>query len=192
MLGPLLAGEREGPEVGQNLPQSLERDRLSDEIERAELEACARLHLGGDARDDHDRHLGVADDWQIQELHAAHAGQADIEEDRVRSRARQRLDRVLGAADDGRLIAELGDEVAEDLGQPLVVLDDQDPHRAHSSATPQKTGSGVSRTPKRSATAVCTRRAKATTSRAFAPSRATIASACFVESPTGPSARPRV
>src|SRR5207244_608137 len=91
--------------------------------------------------------------------------------------ARQRLERGLGAADDNGLIAELGDKIAKDLGQPLVVLHDQDPHGAHSAATPQKTGSGVRRTPKRSATAVCTRRANATTSRARAPSWATIARA---------------
>src|SRR5947199_182641 len=96
--------------------------------------------------------------------------------------------RIFRAAHDERLIAELADEVAEDLGQPLVVLDDQDPHRGpRPSTAPQKVGSGVSPTPKRSRTTPCTWRANARTSPARAPSWATIASVCRVESPTGPA-----
>src|SRR2546428_9508748 len=95
------------------------------------------------------------------------------------------------ASDDGRLIPQLADEVPEDLGQPLVVFHDQDSHGAHHSSAPQKTGSGVRRTPKRCSTAARRRRAKATTSRARAPSCATTASVWRVERPIRPSGTPR-
>src|SRR5262249_60837183 len=72
-LAPLLARERERAEIGQHLSQPLERDRLADEIERAELEACARLDLGGDTRDDHHRHLRVAHRRKAPEPDAAPA-----------------------------------------------------------------------------------------------------------------------
>jgi len=58
----------------RGLAQSLERDGFSDEIERAEFETRTCLHLGGDARDDDDRHFGVTDGGEVQELDAAHAG----------------------------------------------------------------------------------------------------------------------
>src|SRR6185436_1407847 len=96
------------------------------------------------------------------------------------------------AADDCRLVAELADEIPEDLGQALVVLDDQDAHGRHHSIVPQKTGSGVRRTPKRCSTADCRRRAKRRTSFARALSWATTAREWRVDSPTGPSVRPRV
>src|SRR5882724_1875173 len=191
VLGALFSGQREGSEVRQDLTQPLERHGLADEVQGAELETRAGLYFGGDARDDDHRHLGVAHDRQAEELDPAHTREPDVEQDGVRSGARQRLEPGFRAPDDDGLIAELGDEVPEDLGQPLVVLDDQDPHGVHGAATPQKTGSGVRRRPKRFSTAVCTRQAKATTSRARAPSRATMARACRVETPTGPSARPR-
>ena len=53
-------------------------------------------------------------------------------------------------------------------------------------------GLRVRRTPKRASTAACTRRAKARTSRARAPSWQTMASVWRVERPTGPSRCPRV
>src|SRR4029453_18602208 len=57
---------------------------------------------------------------------------------------------------------------------------------------PQRTGSRVSWTPNRPSTASCTWRAKASTSRALAPSWATRASVCWVERPTAPARVPRV
>src|SRR5439155_24505304 len=56
-----------------------------------------------------------------------------------------------------------------------------------SAGSPQKTGSGVSRTPNRSRTRAWSFAAKATMSRACAPSCATTASVWRVERPAGPS-----
>src|SRR5439155_5576077 len=61
-----------------------------------------------------------------------------------------------------------------------------------SAGSPQKTGSGVSRTPNRSRTQAWSFAAKATMSRARAPSCATTASVWRVERPTRPSASPRL
>src|SRR2546422_221330 len=187
----LLPGHGEGLEVCEDLAQPLERDRLPDEVQGAELETRARFHLGRDARDDDHGHLGVADARETEELDPAHPRQPHVEQDRVRSRARQCLERGFRASDDGGLIPQLADEVPEDLGQPLVVLDDQDPHNARLPIGPQKTGSGVRWTPKRFSTAACSRRAKATTSCARAPSWATTARVWRVERPIGPSVTPR-
>ena len=57
---------------------------------------------------------------------------------------------------------------------------------------PQKMGSGCKRTPKRASTPARTRRAKAASSRARAPSWQTMASVWRVERPTGPSLCPWV
>jgi hypothetical protein len=112
----------------QELVQALERNRLTDEVERAQAQAFARLSLGGDARDGHDRQAGLADGTQLQEIESAHAGQVDVEQDGVRKLALQRAQRRLGAAHDHRLVPYLCEEVAEDLAESVFILDDEDSH----------------------------------------------------------------
>src|SRR5205814_1738895 len=165
------------------------RDFVLQEVEEPEGGA---LRVGADDEGD-DVHRGAAVRRCEAELHGltrahapAHAGAhprrrelgtgavadlaAAVDPDRQLD-GRARGQRIFRAAHDERLIAELADEVAEDLGQPLVVLDDQDPHRGpRPSTAPQKIGSGVSPTPKRSRTTSCTWRANARTSPARAPS----------------------
>src|SRR5262245_45042016 len=174
-LAEMLARHREGLQIGEDLAQTLERDGLPDEVEGAELQAGARFNLRCDAGDDDHRHLGVAHVRETQELDATHARESDVEQDRVRPGGGERLERAFRAANDGGLVAQLADEILEDLGEALVVFHDQDAHRGHHSIAPQKTGSGVRRTPKRCSTADCKRRAKSTTSFARALSWATTA-----------------
>src|SRR5204862_876424 len=64
---------------------------------------------------------------ELEEIEAAHAGQADVEQNCVRVLAHELLERVLRARDGDHLVAEAGDEVAEDVAQGLLVLDDQHP-----------------------------------------------------------------
>src|SRR5262249_47767310 len=174
-LADLLARHRERLQVGEDLAQTLERDGLLDEVQGAELQAGARFNLRGDARHDDHRHLGVADAREAQELDAAHAREPDVEQDRVGPGGGERLERAFRAADEGRLIAELADEIPEDLGEALVVFDDQHAHGGHHSIAPQKTGSGGRRTPNCCSTADCRRRAESTTALARALSWATTA-----------------
>src|SRR4029450_8042712 len=70
-----------------------------------------------------------------------------------------------------------------DLGQALVVLDDQDAHGGHHSIAPQKTGSGGRGKPARCCTAG---------GRGGGGGRATTDREWRVDSPPGPSVRPRV
>src|SRR4029450_634606 len=159
-LAGLLPRHRDGLQVGEDLAQTLERDGLPDEVQGAELQAGARFHFRRDARDDDHRDRGAAGGGEGEELDAAHAGEPDVEQDRVGPGGGECLERAFRAADDPGLVAQLADEIPGDLGQALVLLDDQDAHGGHHSIAPQKTGSGVRRTPKRCSTADCRRRAK--------------------------------
>src|SRR3989449_11223325 len=117
----------EGLDVREHRAQAIERDGLADEVEGAALEALARLPLGGDAGDGDDGHPRVADRGELEEVESAHPGQADVEQDRVRLLAHELFERVLRARDGDGLVPEAGDEVAEDVAEGLLVLDDQHP-----------------------------------------------------------------
>ena len=113
----------------QELVQALERHRLTDEVERAQAQAFARLEsrwrtpematIGRPAS----RH-----GTQLQEIEPAHAGQVDVEQDGVRKLALQRAQRRLGAAHHHRLVPYLCEEVAEYLAERVFILDDEDSH----------------------------------------------------------------
>ena len=108
--------------------QPLERHRLADEVERAEAQALAGLTLGGHAGHGDDRQARLAHGTQLQEVEAAHAGQVDVEDDRVRSIGLQLAERRLRASHEHGLVTELAQEVAKNLAQVGLVFDDQDAH----------------------------------------------------------------
>ena len=120
----LLSRAGEGLDVREHGAEAIERDRLVDEIEGTTLEALARLRLGGDARDGDDGHPRLLDRGELEEVEAAHAGQTDVEQDRIRLLAHEFLERVLRGRDGNGLVAEAGEEVAEDVADGLLVLDD--------------------------------------------------------------------
>src|SRR2546421_7633880 len=119
----LLSRAGEGLDVREHGAEAIERDRLVDEIEGTTLEALARLRLGGDARDGDDGHPRLLDRGELEEVEAAHAGQTDVEQDRIWLLAHEFLERVLRGRDGDGLVAEAGEEVAEDVADGLLVLD---------------------------------------------------------------------
>ena len=72
-------------EEHQHVVEPVERDRLADEIEGAQAQAFPCLALRRDAGDSDDRQARLADRPQLEKIQAAHAGQVDVEDDRVRT-----------------------------------------------------------------------------------------------------------
>src|SRR5689334_24438 len=104
-----------GLEEHEDVMQSVERDRLADEIQGTQAQALARLALGRDARHGDDGDVGLADGTQLKEIEAAHAGELDIQDDRVRPFGRKLPQRGLGATNEHGLMPELAQKVAENL-----------------------------------------------------------------------------
>ena len=115
---------RAGLEARERLFQTLERDRLADEVERARPQALLGLRLGRPAGDHHDRHAHVANGVELQEIEPAHARQADVQEDGVGTRGFDRVERCFSRVRDDRLMADLVEELSEDLAQRWIVVDD--------------------------------------------------------------------
>src|SRR6185436_662523 len=103
-------------------------ERLRDVVERPfahRLDGALDRRVGGD----HDHHLvrpALAD--LLEHLHAAHAGEHQVEEDEVDVLALQDLDRLLAGPRRDGPVPLLADEHGEDVLQNLLVVDDQDVH----------------------------------------------------------------
>src|SRR5207245_7519023 len=91
--GLLEAAQRVRLDDGEDLAEAVERDGLAHEVGRAQAQALARLALGRDARYGDDRHAELAHGAELEEVDTAHAGQVEVEDDRVGA---------LGLAVDGR------------------------------------------------------------------------------------------
>ena len=111
-------------EAPEHLFQALERHGLAEEVERPEREALLSLALRHPSRDHHDRHAQLADRLEPEEVEPAHPGQVDVEEDDVGGLGQQHVERGLGRVHDARLVADLREELLEDLAEVLVILDD--------------------------------------------------------------------
>ena len=101
-------------EAREHLGQAPERDRLSHEVEGAEPQALLRLALVHPAGDHQGRDAQLANDRETQEIEPAHPGQADVEQDRVRTLRPERLERRFGAVHDEWLVADLAQKLLED------------------------------------------------------------------------------
>src|SRR5262245_8752078 len=116
-------------EARQRLLQAPEGDRLSDEIEGAGPQTLLSLALGRSTRDHENRYAQVANRGVLEEVEAAHSRQAYVQEDGVRLLGAERVERGLGVVRDNRLVADLLEELPEDLADRLIVVDDQYAHR---------------------------------------------------------------
>ncbi len=123
----LLARDRRF-EARERLLQTSQRDGLADEVEGAGPQGLLRLALGRASGDHEDRHPQIADRLELHEIEPTHAGQAHVEEDRVRALDAQGVERCLGRVRDDRLVADLVEELPEDLADSLIVVDDQYAH----------------------------------------------------------------
>src|SRR5438477_511006 len=94
--------------------QALEGDRLSHDVEAAEPQALLRLALVHPAGDHQSRDAQLANDREIQEIEPAHPGQADVEQDRVRTLRSERVERRFGGVHDEWLVADLAQKLLED------------------------------------------------------------------------------
>src|SRR5262249_34263568 len=119
---------------GQDLVQPVELDGLANEIGRAELEALAGLALVDDPRDGDDRDTERAHRAKLEEVEPAHARQLDVEEDRVEALGPQAGEGGFRRVNDQRMVAELDEELAEDIAEVDLVLDNQHPHSRSSVA----------------------------------------------------------
>ncbi|MEK7714929.1 MAG: hypothetical protein AAB387_05695, partial [candidate division NC10 bacterium] len=63
-----------------------------------------------------------------EEVEPAHAGQMDVEDDRIRALGMELAQSRLGAAHDEGLMTELEEEIPEDVAEVRLVLYDQHPH----------------------------------------------------------------
>jgi hypothetical protein len=115
-------------EAEQDVAQVLEHDGLVEAVHGAEAQAVACLALREHAGDHHDGNAEPARALQLQEVHAAHVGQAHVEEHHVRGRLAELQERGLRRVGDERLVAELHEVVVEDSAELLVVLDDENAH----------------------------------------------------------------
>jgi hypothetical protein len=130
-------------EARQGLLQATERDGLADEIEGARPHGLLRLALGRAPRDDEDRDAQVTDRLELHEVEPAHAGQAHVEEDRIRAFSAECVERRFGRVGDDGLVADLVEELPEDLADCLIVVDDQYAHRVRRERLPLLPAIGV-------------------------------------------------
>ena len=77
----------------------------------------------------HHDHVGVAGELtQLgEDGEAVGAGHADVEEDEVEGRVRERAQRLVAVAHGGDLVARLAQALLEDPAQAILVVGDQDP-----------------------------------------------------------------
>ena len=122
------SGERVRLQEGQHLVEPLEGDGLADEVERAEPQALAGLAFGGDPGDGDDGQRGLADRTELQEVETAHAGQVDVEDDRVGALALQGAEGGLRGLHHDRIVPHLREEVPEHFPERSFILDDEHPH----------------------------------------------------------------
>src|SRR5206468_1210121 len=80
-------------------------------------------------RDHENRHVQVANRGVLEEVEAAHSRQAHVQEDRVGPLGAERVERGLRVVRDDRFVADLLEELSEDLADRLIVVDDQYAHR---------------------------------------------------------------
>src|SRR5262249_8535930 len=116
-------------ETRQRLLETPEGDRLSNEIEGAGPQTLLSLAFGRPTRDYENRYAQVANRGVLEEVEAAHSRQAHVQENRVRLLRAERVERRLGVMRDDRLVADLLEELSEDLADRLIVVDDQYAHR---------------------------------------------------------------
>src|SRR5262249_51794543 len=116
-------------ETRQRLLEAPEGDRLSHEIEGARPQTLLSLALGRPTRDHENRYAQVANRGVLEEVEAAHSRQAHIKENSVRFLGAKRVEGSLGVVRDDRLVADLLEELSEDLADRLIVVDDQYAHR---------------------------------------------------------------
>src|SRR5215510_11533712 len=119
---------------GQDLVQPVELDGLAHEIRRAELEALTSLTLVDDARHGDDRDAERAHRAKLQEVEPAHARELDVEQNRVEALGLEAGEGGFGRVHDQRMVAELDEELAEDIAEVDLVLDNQHPHARSSVA----------------------------------------------------------
>src|SRR5439155_1187865 len=132
--GLLEAAQRVRLDDGEDLAEAVERDGLAHEVGRAQAQALARLALGRDARDGDDRHAELAHGAELEEVDSAHAGQVDVEDDRVGALGLELAERGFGAADDQRSVSELEEEISQKVAEARLVLDHQHSHTTASLA----------------------------------------------------------
>jgi len=106
----------------------LEGDRLTDEVERARLQAVLGLALGRPAGNHHGRDAQLANHLKLQEIEAAHSGQGDVEQHRFRAPGTERVERRFSGMDGDRLMTHLAQELGEDHTQGPIVFDHQHAH----------------------------------------------------------------
>src|SRR2546430_632250 len=58
---------------GEDLAEPVQRDGFAHEVGRAQVQALARLALGGDAGDGDDRHAELPHEAELEEVETAHA-----------------------------------------------------------------------------------------------------------------------
>ena len=105
-----------------------ERHGLRHEVECPEPQAHLGFVLGRNAGDDDNRHAGILDGTQLQEIEPTHAGEPEVEEDQVRAWCSEPLQGRFGRRDEFGLVAQAADEDLEELANGPVILDDQHPH----------------------------------------------------------------
>jgi hypothetical protein len=120
-------------EESQDLVEAVELDRLAHEVGGAKPQTLACLGFVDHAGDRDDRDAERPDRAELEEVDPAHPRELDVEEDRVGALGLERGERRLGRVDDDGLVTELEEEIAEDLAEVDLVLDNQHPHRWHRS-----------------------------------------------------------
>ncbi len=121
----LEASPLEGMAQGQQ--QLLDRERLLDEVECAELGRSHGRLDGAVTAHHHDGKLRPAAAQLREDLHAVAAGHGDVEQDHLRGgllpQGRERPLSVLGERD---VEAFVGEDAGQGSADPCLVIDDQD------------------------------------------------------------------
>ena len=120
-------------------------DGLHDEVVGAELEALHRgLHVGH-AGEDEKRRVGVDRAGLLEELHAVHDGHVDVGHGEGGPFGVEALERLAAVRGHLRLVPAGQEQLAEDIADVAVVVDDQHAGRAGSGLTHTRSTSDSTR-----------------------------------------------